>query len=59
MSQVLEQLQLSVGSLGKNWCAERLHDLLDGDILVGELVSSGAILLEKRTGQHYGNGGKR
>lgn len=39
MPQVLEQLQLSIGSLGQNWCAEGFHDLLDGDALVGELVS--------------------
>lgn len=42
MLQVLQQLQLSVCTLGKDRCAEGLHDLLDGDILVGELVSSGA-----------------
>lgn len=37
--QVLEQLQFSVGALGENWSAEGLHDLLDGHILVRELVS--------------------
>ncbi len=38
MPQVLQQLQLSVGSLGEDWSAKWLHDLLDGDILVGELI---------------------
>lgn len=42
VSQVLEQLQLTVGPLGQDGCAEWLHDLLDGNILVGELVSGGA-----------------
>ena len=41
--QVLEQLQLSVRSLGQNRGAERLHDLLDGDILSSELIFGGAI----------------
>lgn len=36
---MLEQFELAVGSLGKDGCAERLHDLLDGDILVGELIA--------------------
>lgn len=43
MLQVFEQLQFSVGSLGEHRGAERLHDLLDGDILAGELVSGGAV----------------
>ena len=42
MPQVLEKLQLTVCTLGENRCAEGLHDLLDGDILVGELVFRGA-----------------
>jgi len=40
--QVLEQLELSVCALRQNRCAERLHDLLDGNILVGELIAGGA-----------------
>ncbi len=39
---MLEQLQLAVGPLSKHGRAEGLHDLLDGDILVGELVASRA-----------------
>lgn len=39
---MLEQLELTVGALGQDRGAERLHDLLDGDILVGKLVSCGA-----------------
>lgn len=41
--QVLKQLQLSVCSLGQDRGAERLHDLLDGDILSSELIFGGAI----------------
>lgn len=41
--QVLEQLQLSVCSLGQDRGAERLHDLLDGDILSSELIFGRAI----------------
>lgn len=39
MLKVLEQLELAVRPLGKHGSAEGLHDLLDGDILIGELVS--------------------
>lgn len=38
VSQVLQELQLTVGALGQNRCAERLHDLLDSNGLVCELV---------------------
>jgi hypothetical protein len=43
MTEVFEELQLSVGSLRQDRRAEGLHDLLDSDILVRELVSSGAV----------------
>lgn len=46
VSEVLEQLELTVGSLGKDGRAEGLHDLLDGDILVGELIARGAVLCQ-------------
>lgn len=36
--QVLQQLQLSVGSFRQHGSTERLHDLLDRDILTGEVV---------------------
>lgn len=39
VSEMLEQLQLTVRPLSEHRRAEGLHDLLDGDILVGELVS--------------------
>lgn len=39
--EVLEQFQLTVGPLGQDGGAEGLHDLLDGNILAGELVSGG------------------
>lgn len=57
MAEVLEEFQLSVGSLGKNGCAEGLHDLLHGDILVRELVSSGAARVRKSAlaGMRAGN----
>jgi len=42
MSEVLEQLELSICSLGEDGRAERLHDLLDGNILIRELVAGGA-----------------
>lgn len=38
VSQVLEQFQFAVGSLGEDRCAERLHNLLHRDGLVGELI---------------------
>ena len=43
MLQMLEQLQLPVGPLGQDRCTERLHDLLDSDILVRELVLGRAV----------------
>lgn len=43
MSEMLEQLQLSVGTLGQDRGAEGLHDLLDRDRLAGQLVSRRAI----------------
>jgi hypothetical protein len=43
MFEVFQQLQLSVGSLGQYWGTEWLHDLLYGDILVGELIPSRAM----------------
>lgn len=52
MSEVLEQLELTIGSLGKDRSAERLHNLLDGDILVGELISGGAGLGLARLSWH-------
>lgn len=36
--EVLEQLELTVCALCEHRCAERLHDLLDCDILVGKLI---------------------
>lgn len=42
MTEVLKQLQFAIGTFGQNRCTKRLHDLLDGNILVGELVSGGA-----------------
>ena len=38
MPQMLQELQLAVGAFGKDRCAERLHDLLDSNSLVCELV---------------------
>lgn len=38
MSQVFEQLELSVCSLGQNRRAEWLHDLLDSHSLAGKLI---------------------
>ena len=38
VSEVLEQLQLSVRSLGEDGGAEGLHDLFDGHRLAGELI---------------------
>lgn len=43
VSEMLEQLQLAVRPLSEHRRAKGLHDLLDGDILVGELVSRRAI----------------
>jgi len=44
MLKVLEQLELTVCTFGEHRCTERLHDLLDGDILVGELIPSRAVV---------------
>lgn len=35
---VLQQLQLAVGALSKDWSAEGLHDLLDCDRGTGKLI---------------------
>ena len=42
MSEVLEKFELTVSTLGEDGSAEGLHNLLDGDILVGELISGRA-----------------
>jgi len=39
VSQMFQELELAVCPLGQDGRAKRLHDLLDGDILVGELIS--------------------
>ena len=41
--EVLQKLQLSIRTLGEDWSAERLHDLLDSNILVCQLVACRAI----------------
>lgn len=38
VSEVLQELQLSVCALGQDRSAEGLHDLLDGHGLAGELI---------------------
>ena len=43
MTEVLEQFQLSVGTLGEHWGAERFHDFLDCDGLTSELVFGRAV----------------
>lgn len=43
MTQVLEELQLSVRALRQDRSAERFHDLLDSHGLTGELILCGAI----------------
>jgi hypothetical protein len=40
---MLQQLQLAICPLGEHRRAERLHNLFNGNILVGELVSRRAI----------------
>lgn len=42
VSKVLEQFQLSVGSLGEHGSRKRFHDLLHGYGLLSELVLGGA-----------------
>lgn len=41
--EVLEQLEFTVCALCEHRCAERLHDLLDCDILVGKLIPGRAV----------------
>ena len=48
--EMLEEFELSVCALRQHRCAERLHDLLDGDILSCELVFGGAGELELSAG---------
>lgn len=43
VSEVLEELELTVCALGQDGGAEGLHDLLDGDILVCQLIAGGAV----------------
>jgi hypothetical protein len=43
MLQVLQELQFAVCSLGQDWRAERLHNLLHSDALVGEVIFGGAV----------------
>lgn len=40
--QVLQQLQFSVCALGEDWSTEGLHNLLNGHVLVRELISGRA-----------------
>lgn len=42
MFQVLEKLQLPIGPLGQDRCAEGLHNLLHGNTLICELVAGRA-----------------
>lgn len=42
VTDVLEQFEFTVSSLGENWSGEGLHDLLDGHRCVCELVVGGA-----------------
>ena len=42
MPYVLQQFKLSIGAFRKDRSAERFHNLLDGDILLGELILGGA-----------------
>jgi hypothetical protein len=44
--EMLQQLQFSVCPLCQDRSAERLHDLLDGNILVGELIPCGTVSRE-------------
>lgn len=54
MSQVLEQLELTVGAFGQDRRAERLHNLLDSHGLVGELVLCRTVsIVSKRTRLEY------
>ena len=46
MLEMLEQFELSVCTLGQYWSAEGLHDILNSDILVGELIAGGAAEFE-------------
>lgn len=43
MLQMLEQLELTVCALSENGSAEGLHDFLDCDILVRELIAGGTV----------------
>lgn len=44
MAEMLEQLQLTVSTLGQDRSAEWLHDLLDRHRLIGQLVSRRAVV---------------
>jgi hypothetical protein len=53
VSEMLEQLQLAVGTFREDRSAEGLHDLLDGDRLAGQLVSRRAIGVTFRSAGGY------
>jgi hypothetical protein len=44
MTEMLEELQLSIGSFGQDRGREWLHDFLDGNGLLGQLIFGGASL---------------
>ena len=46
MSDVLEQLELSVGALGEDGRAEGFHNLLDRHCLAGQLISGRAVVAD-------------
>ena len=56
MSQVLEQLQLSVCPLGEHRGAERFHNLFDGHGLAGELVLGRTAKSSGPRGAHQSRG---
>ena len=49
MPQVLKQLELAVGTLRKDGCAKRLHNLLNRHRLAGELILCRAIRHQSTT----------
>lgn len=55
VSEMLEKLQLAISTLGKDGSAKRLHNLLDGDILVRELIAGGAVWRKRESVSEFGS----
>lgn len=56
--EVLQELQLSICPLRQDWCAERLHYLLNCNILAGELIFGRAVRVHQNFTIQLSPGGR-